>query len=144
MPKFGSRSKHRLRTAHPLLQKLCERVVETYDCTVLEGHRGERKQMRYYTMRPQRSKTPWPQSKHNSFPSNAVDLAPYDAGAPGGVDWENTKVFYHFAGYVQRCAEELGIPLRWGGDWDQDYDLDDQKFMDLVHFELGEQEGTEQ
>jgi len=30
----------------------------------------------------------------------------------------------------------MGIRLRWGGDWDGDTELDDNKFDDLPHFEL--------
>jgi len=45
--------------------------------------------------------------------------------------------FYDFGGYVLGSAERLGVPLRWGGDWDRDHDVfDDQTFQDLVHFEL--------
>ena len=33
-------------------------------------------------------------------------------------------------------AVELGIRLRWGGDWDGDNELRDQTFNDLVHFEV--------
>ena len=39
-------------------------------------------------------------------------------------------------------ADELYIAgkmkhrIRWGGDWDGDTDVKDQKFMDLPHFEL--------
>jgi peptidoglycan L-alanyl-D-glutamate endopeptidase CwlK len=67
-------------------------------------------------------------SKH--LTGNAVDLAPYP------IDWKNTKRFYHFAGIVLGVATEMGIRIRWGGDWDMDDDLDDQSFMDLVHFEI--------
>lgn len=79
-----------------------------------------------------RSKTKWPDSKHNSNPSMGIDVAPYP------IDWNDIKRFYHFGGFVQSRAESLGIKLRWGGDWDSDRDLNDQTFMDLVHFELEE------
>ena len=70
----------------------------------------------------------------------AVDVAPYP------IEWKNTKRFYHFAGFVKGAFRELqnsgeiskNWKLRWGGDWDSDNDLDDQSFMDLVHFELVE------
>ena len=38
-----------------------------------------------------------------------------------------------------RVAQDLDIPIRWGGDWDSDNNLNDQNFMDLVHFELKKQ-----
>ena len=39
------------------------------------------------------------------------------------------------AGLVLGIAAVFGIKIRWGGDWDSDNDLNDQKFMDLAHFE---------
>lgn len=101
------------------------------DCKILCGHRGKAKQTEYYEAKL--SKTPWPLSKHNSKPSLAVDVAPYP------VDWTSPKAkhrFYMFAGYVLRTAQELGIDVRLGADWDGDWDLNDQTFDDTPHFEL--------
>ena len=36
-------------------------------------------------------------------------------------------------------ASQMGIKIRWGGDWDRDTDLSDNRFNDLPHFELMEQ-----
>ena len=33
-------------------------------------------------------------------------------------------------------ADMLGVSIRWGGDWDKDYDEKDERFRDLPHFEL--------
>lgn len=128
MPNFGRRSVHQLRTCDLWLQRLFERVVINYDCAVLIGHRGEEPQHQAFLSG--KSEKDWPDGEHNTYPSKAVDVAPWP------IDWENTKRFYHFAGYVLGVAEVLAIPIRWGGDWDRDYDLDDQDFNDLVHFEL--------
>ena len=46
------------------------------------------------------------------------------------------KRFVDFAGYVKGVAEDLGIAIPWGGDWDGDGDFSDQRFHDLPHFEL--------
>jgi hypothetical protein len=43
--------------------------------------------------------------------------------------------WYYFGGYVCGVAEELGIPIRWGGDWNGNRQVDDQSFDDLPHFE---------
>ena len=128
MAKFGTLSEKHLRTCDPRLQILFREVVQTYDCTILVGHRGQEDQDK--AVREGNSKVSWPNGRHNSKPSMAVDVAPHP------IDWKNAKRFYHFAGYVQGKASEMGIKLRWGGDWDRDFDLDDQDFMDLVHFEL--------
>ncbi|KKM95497.1 hypothetical protein LCGC14_1187720 [marine sediment metagenome] len=131
MPSFGQASKGHLLTCDERLQRVAREVVKNYDCSVWEGHRGEEDQTRYF--RHGKSRVRWPNSKHNVRPSKAMHLLPHPF--PG---WENSKTFYFFGGYVVRTAEVLGIKLRWGGDWDSDYDLDDQKFMDLMHFELAE------
>lgn len=130
MPAFSQRSLERLRTCDVRLQQLLERVVETYDCSVLEGHRGEGAQNRAYAER--RSQLRWPQSTHNTWPSRAVDVAPYP------IDWTNRDRFVLFAGYVLGVAAGLAIPLRWGGDWGGDRDPRNERFQDLVHFELKE------
>lgn len=149
MPSFGRTSVARLSTCHPLLQRLFQRVVLDYDCTVLEGHRGQQAQDRAFA--EGNSKLKWPNGNHNAYPSLAVDVAPYDA-ALKGVNWKtrvvdvNGKVdkeglanlmrFYHFAGVVKGMAVLLGIQIRWGGDWDGDNYFNDQTFNDLVHFEV--------
>ena len=40
------------------------------------------------------------------------------------------------AGFVMGIANTVGIKLRWGGDWDKDTELKDNKFNDLGHFEI--------
>jgi hypothetical protein len=125
---YSKKSKKQLATCHPKLQELFNEVIKEYDCTIIIGHRNKKKQDEAF--RTGASKKEFPFSKHNSHPSIAADVAPYP------IDWNNTKRFYHFAGYVQATADRMGIKIRWGGDWDSDNDLDDQTFMDLVHFEL--------
>ena len=128
MPSFGRRSTKRLSECHIDLQRLLEEVVKEYDCTILTGHRGKTAQNAAYDLG--RSKLQYPKGKHNALPSLAVDVAPWP------VDWEDTKRFYHFAGYVLGIAKGMGVKIRSGSDWDSDFDLNDQTFNDLVHFEL--------
>lgn len=130
--KFSRSSAEKLSTCHIDLQTLANAVVLRYDCTVVCGTRSEVEQNDAYAKGNSRAK--YPDSAHNFFPSRAIDLAPY---VNGSVSW-NAKQCYHFAGYVMRVAEELGINIRWGGDWDSDRDVLDQSFNDLVHFELVE------
>ncbi len=131
MPSFGRQSLHQLRSCDPRLQALFARVVAGYDCTVICGHRGEEAQNK--ARRAGRSKLWFPNGNHNAYPSTAADVAPYP------IDWQNSKRFYHFAGFVLATAREMCISIRWGGDWDSDNDLDDQTFNDLVHFEIDEE-----
>lgn len=135
MPKFSETSASRLSQATASLQVLFDEVVKSYDCTILEGHRGRQEQQRAYNTG--KSKVDWPNSKHNLIPAKAVDAAPYPIPERWG-DHPNPKVlarFYHFAGYVLCVAQRMAISIRWGGDWDGDHDFRDQTFDDLVHFE---------
>lgn len=133
MPKFSLRSQLKLQTCHVKLQAVFEKVVKKYDCIIICGHRGKFEQDEAYE--GGKSKLKFPRSKHNSFPSMAVDVAPYHADKPH-IRWDDLGGFYMFAGYVLRVADEMGIKLRYGGDWDGDKKTTDQKFNDLPHFEL--------
>ena len=128
MPKFGKTSKRRLKTCEKDLQDLFSEVVKYFDCSVLVGYRGRNEQDNAYESG--HSKVKWPNGKHNKKPSFAVDVAPYP------VDWEDRERFIYFGGFVKGCAFRMGISLRWGGDWDNDTQLSDNNFDDLVHFEL--------
>ena len=128
MPEYSETSRRRLITCNPLLQQVFNEVIKYYDCSILCGYRSEKDQLIAY--QEDKSKVQWPNSKHNIFPSDAVDVAPYP------INWNNIKRFYYFAGFVLGVASQLRINIRFGGDWDGDEDLDDQTFNDLVHFEL--------
>ena len=131
MPKFGTASTERLATADPRLQKLFNEVIKTFDCTVIEGHRTKEKQNEYFAAG--KSKLKWPEGKHCSNPSLAVDVAPFI----GGKISYNTNHCLYFAGYVMATANSLGIKLRSGYDWDMDNEVvTDQSFNDGVHFEI--------
>ncbi len=128
MPSFSRRSLAKLNTAHPELQRLFLAVIIEHDCTILCGHRNKEDQDGAFA--DGMSLLQFPHSKHNSLPSMAVDAAPYP------IDWKDTKRFIAFGFAVNAIAKKLGISIRWGGDWDGDGDLKDQRFMDLVHFEI--------
>lgn len=130
MPRFSKNSKLNLVWVHPTLKSIFEIVIKKYDCVILTGYRGELDQNTLF--HNGFSKLMFPKSKHNIKPSLAVDVAPYP------INWNDTKSFYHFAGYVKGVADSLNIDLIWGGDWDNDNDLNDQNFFDLIHFELNE------
>lgn len=130
MAEFSDRSKVRLAQCHQDLQRVFNRVIAHYDCSIITGHRSEADQNKMFD--DQLSKVEWPDSKHNSVPSMAVDCVRYH----NGIRWNDTKGHYHFAGFVMGLAASMGIKLRSGSDWDMDMDLDDQSFNDLIHFEL--------
>lgn len=128
MPKFSDLSSRKLATCDDRLQRVFQEVIKHWDCTVLEGHRGKEDQDDAY--RAGKSKTPWPESKHNKMPSRAVDVAPYP------VDWADRERFALFAGFVLGVAASMGIKLRWGGDWNANGRTKDETFSDMPHFEL--------
>ena len=130
MPKFGFRSRSNLETCSHQLQLIFERVIVDFDCSVLCGTRNEADQNA--ASDAGRSTKRFPNSKHNSSPSRAVDVAPWP------IDWSDIPRFRYFAGFVMGIASSMRFELRWGGDWDRDTDLRDQNFNDLVHFELVE------
>jgi peptidoglycan L-alanyl-D-glutamate endopeptidase CwlK len=134
MPQFGPRSLERLNTCHPDLQRVMRAAIASGpDFSIICGHRGKAEQDE--ACAKGLSKTPFPTSKHNAVPSLAVDIAPYP------IDWKDEARFVALARHVLAVAAELGVKLRWGGDWDGDGMTrsegdTDERFVDLPHFEL--------
>lgn len=129
MPRYSKTSIKRLNTCHKDLQIIFYEVINGFDCTILCGTRYEAEQNRLFGLG--KSKTLYPNSKHNKIPALAVDACPSPIPA-----WDDIKSFSYFGGWVMSRAEKLGIGLRWGGDWDHDNNLNDQRFNDYIHFEL--------
>lgn len=123
MPKFSQTSQSRLAGCDPRLQELFQDVIQHQDCAILVGHRCEEDQNAACING--KSELVWPNSKHNTQPSLAVDAAPYP------IDWDNIESFKLFGMFVKLRAKVLGIPIRWGGDF--------RSFKDYDHFELEDQ-----
>lgn len=117
---FSTGSLQRLITCHPDLQRLFREVIKHVDCEIVCGFRSREDQMVAYTTG--HSKLPWPHSRHNSQPSMAVDVVPLP------LHWNDTPTFQAFAVIVKEQASQLGIAIRWGGDYPH--------FKDWDHFEL--------
>ena len=128
MPKFGRKSRERLSTCESNLQKVFNEVIKHVDCSVLEGHREKDRQNKLF--KEGKTKVKYPDGRHNRQPSSAVDVTPYP------VDWKDRERQTLFAGFVIGVASQMGINLRWGGDWDQDFQVVDNRFDDFPHFEL--------
>ena len=128
MPAFSTRSMSRLYTCDVRLCNVFDKVVRTFDCTIIEGHRDEERQNMLHDAG--KSQLVWPHSKHNSNPSLAVDVAPYP------LNWGDREWFNYFAGFVLATALSMDIKLRWGGDWNGDWKVRDNNFDDLPHYEL--------
>ena len=130
MPSFSDKSLSRLGTCDPRLRRVFHEVIRHFDCTILEGHRDKERQNRM--VEEGKSKVRWPNGKHNTVPSSAVDVTPYP------VVWDDRERQTLFAGFVLATAKAMGVDLRWGGDWDSDTEVRDNSFDDLVHFEIVE------
>ena len=126
MPAFGTRSKERLRGVDTRLRNVLNEVVKFYDITILEGMRTEDRQRELVAKGASQTM----KSKH--IDGKAVDIAPYPV-----PDWKNKDQFVFMAGRVMQEADNQKVPVRWGGNWDRDNEVvTDQKFDDLVHFEI--------
>lgn len=152
MPKFGTNSRKNLETCHPDLQTIFNKVVETFDCTVIYGYRSPALQHDLFKRGRRLSKGEWiiedrskvitycdgvkKKSYHNYDPAMAADVVPYP------IDWSDTNRMRYFIGYVKGIARMLkdeGLvshELISGIDWDNDTDLNDTGFVDKPHFQL--------
>ena len=130
MPSFSDKSISKLATCDARLQRVFHEVVRNFDCTILEGHRDKERQNQM--VEEGKSQVRWPDGKHNTVPSMAVDVTPYP------VVWDDRERQTLFAGFVLATAKAMDIDLRWGGDWDRDTEVRDNTFDDLVHFEIVE------
>lgn len=133
MYNYSRTSIDRLSTCHPKLQDLCYELIKLMDVTIVCGRRSKEAQDEAFNNGV--SKVKWPNSKHNSTPSMAVDIAPY---RKGGIDWGDRERFAYMAGLMKGIAASRGVKIRWGGDWDNDGEIKDHRFIDMPHFELVE------
>lgn len=130
MHAYSESSKEKLATLDHRLRSVFELVAEFWDITILEGHRTAARQAELFAQGASKLDGVERKSNHQSLPSKAVDAIPHP------VDFEDTLRIKAFAGSVIAIGQHLGYKIRWGGDWDRDYDQHDQSFNDLVHFEI--------
>lgn len=136
----------RLGTVDPRMQAVVKRAIQItpIDFTVTQGNRTRDEQARLYGKgrtaaqmsakglnpayaRPSERQVTWTMNS-NHIGGRAVDLAPY---ANGGIEWdEDGKLGYwpKIAAAMRQAARELGVPIKWGGDW--------EGTPDRPHFEL--------
>ena len=104
MPRFGKRSKERLRGVDAKLVNVLNEVVKYFDITVIEGLRSQKRQDELVA--EGKSKTKF--GKH--VLGKAVDIAPYP------IDWQARDDFHLLGGFVLGVASKMGVNFRWGGD----------------------------
>ena len=148
---LSQRSLDRLVGVDERLQRVVKRAIELskQDFMVLEGVRTRQQCMINYGKgrtiaqcvakgvparyaNPNAAKVTWLNnpfaSKHVS--GKAVDLVPYP------VDWDDLKKFDTIAQAMLQAAKELGVPVRWGADWDGDGKPRERGESDSPHFEI--------
>ena len=118
---FSVREEQRLASCHVDLQRVVRRVHrERMSLLVICGHRDEEDQNAAFTAGT--SKLKWPHSRHNSYPSEAIDLA------PDPLDWKDLERFSELSEHMLDIADEEEVFLVWGGAW--------TNFSDKPHYEL--------
>lgn len=142
MPTFSQLSQQRLATCHKDLQTVMNEVIKQYDFTVVYGYRSPEEQHQLYTQGRKLVGNKWVKvgstvtdkdgyiktSKHNSYPSKAVDIAPFP------INWKNIAEFKKMGKIVIDVADRLYKEgkitnrIKWGGSW--------ITFKDYPHFEI--------
>lgn len=122
---LGKRSLDRLLGVNPDLVRVVKRAIELteHDFSVIEGVRTVETQRAYVAKGVSKTMN----SRH--ITGHAVDL--YPVGRP--TPWDKCPVV---AAAMLAAAKELGVAIRWGGDWNMNGRSDDEKFYDGPHFEL--------
>ena len=117
--------REKLEKVHPDLVKVIVRASEIAEVPfkVLEGDRSVSRQRRLVAKGASKTMN----SRHivaaNGW-AHAVDVAPLDEGQ---VSW-NWSLYYPLADAIKQAANELGVPIEWGGDW--------RSFKDGPHWQL--------
>lgn len=118
--RLSQKSLDRLSGVHPDLVAVVKRAIEIteVDFAVLEGVRSKARQEQLCKQKATKTMN----SRH--LTGHAVDLGAYVGGS---VRWD-WPLYYQIADAMKAAAEELEVPLTWGGDW--------KTFPDGPHFEL--------
>jgi|TARA_R110000765_G_scaffold56014_5_gene110699 peptidoglycan L-alanyl-D-glutamate endopeptidase CwlK len=116
--KLGTRSLQNLSGVHPDLVAVVKRAITIteQDFTVIEGVRNINRQRELV----KKGASTTMNSRH--ITGHAVDMVPWP------VDWNDLERFEVVSEAMKAAAEELEIPIVWGGDW--------KSFYDAPHFEL--------
>jgi len=144
---LGATSLARLEGVHPDLVRVVKRAIQltSQDFAVICGVRTLAEQKRLYaqgrtapgpivTWTLKSRHLPVKDAKTGGVYGRAVDMPPYP------ISWENTPAnlarFDTVAKAMFQASAELGVPIRWGADWDRDGKPRERGETDSPHFEL--------
>jgi peptidoglycan L-alanyl-D-glutamate endopeptidase CwlK len=117
---WGRSSRARRKGLHPDLIRVLDLFIARapIDCTILEGLRNLERQRELLASGATRTM----RSRH--LTGHAVDVAPLRSGKPSW-HWPD---YHTIAPVMKAAAEEIGVPIEWGGDW--------ETFKDGPHWQL--------
>jgi len=106
--RWGVGSKTKLSNAHYILQKLADKALEIskQDLKVICSFRNEHDQNKAFAEK--KSKLKWPKSKHNCYPSEAIDVVPLP------LDWNNIAPFEEMIECFEEAWELLDEDITQG------------------------------
>jgi peptidoglycan L-alanyl-D-glutamate endopeptidase CwlK len=118
--RFSARSEAKLQGVHPDLVKVVRRALELtqVDFGITEGLRTEARQKELVAAGASRT------MKSRHLTGHAVDVVAYIGK---GIRWD-WPLYGTIAQAFQKAADELNVPIVWGGNWND--------FKDGCHFEL--------
>jgi len=139
MYSFGDKSEERLNDKlDPAMVRVIRKAMsyQIMDFSVRETLRTAERQKILFDD----GKTTTMNSKHlmqSDGYSHAVDLypSPIDMEAVNKGSAKEISRFGVLAGLMKRAAQEEGVTIKWGGDWDSDGQTLDHTFFDAPHFE---------
>ena len=102
MPYFSRSSILKLQKADKRLQRICGILIQDFDIVVIETTRTMERQRQLL----KEGKTMTLNSKHLSYPSRAIDIAPYP------IDWNDEDRFVEMGHRFLKIANDLGIKVR--------------------------------
>lgn len=143
--KLGTGSLKKLEGVAPDLVRVVKRAIQIteVDFTVIDGLRTKEQQALYVAQ----GRSDTTNSRH--LTGHAVDVVPWESG---GIPWPDPKrctaeeykrriaLFWSVADAMFAAADELGVLIQWGNDWDLDGvpvgPDPDESLVDMPHWQL--------
>lgn len=129
--KLSKNSLAKLEKVNPALVNVVKRAIEIteVDFAVVQGNRTQAGQNALYEQGRTKPgpKVTWTRNS-NHIGGRAVDLAPFYKGK---IEWDNNGklgLYPKINDAMQQAAKELGVKIKWGGEW--------KSTPDRPHFEL--------
>ena len=79
-------------------------AIKVIDFKIIAGRRNEESQ--HAAFEAGNSQVDWPDSTHNTDPSEGIDVAPWP------IKWSDTERFVYMAGIIMGIAHTMGIEHR--------------------------------